>query len=57
MESTPRLDHPLVYVFSQQQSWVALRHLQTLAWMTAGLIQCGKISLTAWPPSGHSRAV
>jgi hypothetical protein len=57
MESTPRLDQTLVYVFSQQQSWVALRHLQTLAWMIVGLIPSGTISLTAWTPSGHSRAV
>jgi hypothetical protein len=25
--------------------------------MMVGLIQAGKISLTAWAPSGHSRAV
>jgi hypothetical protein len=50
MESTPRLYHTLVYVFSQHQNWVELRHLKTLAWMIVGLIQSGKISLTAWPP-------
>ena len=57
MESTPRLYHTLVYVFSQHQNWVDLRHLKTLAWMIVGLIQSGKISLTAWTPYVHSRAV
>src|SRR5882724_4591597 len=57
MESTPRLYHTLVYVFSQHQSWVELRHLNTLAWMIVGLIPSGKISLTAWTPDVHSRAV
>jgi dTDP-glucose pyrophosphorylase len=33
------------------------RHLKTLAWMMAGLIQAGKISLTGWVPYVHSRAV
>ena len=31
--------------------------MKTLAWMMAGLIQAGNISLTAWVPSVHSRAV
>jgi hypothetical protein len=31
--------------------------LKTLAWMIVGLIQSGKISLTAWTPYVHSRAV
>ena len=57
MESTPRLYDTLVDVLHQHQKWLDLRHLQTLAWMTAGLIQCGKISLTAWAPYVHSRAV
>jgi len=57
MESTPRLYHTLVDVFSQPQSWVELRHLKTLAWMIGGLIQSGNIRLTAWTPDGHSRAV
>jgi hypothetical protein len=57
MESTPRLDHTLVYVFSQHQNWLDRRHLKTLAWMMVGLIQSGKISLTAWTPYVHSRAV
>jgi predicted RNA binding protein YcfA (HicA-like mRNA interferase family) len=57
MESTPRLYDTLVDVLHQHQKWLDLRHLQTLAWMMAGLIQCGKISLTAWAPYVHSRAV
>jgi Transposase DDE domain len=57
MKSTPRLYNTLVYVCSQHQNWVDLRHLKTLAWMIAGLIQSGKISLTAWTPCVHSRAV
>jgi Transposase DDE domain len=57
MESTPRLYNTLVDVLHQHQKWLDLRHLKTLAWMTAGLIQCGKISLTAWAPYVHSRAV
>jgi predicted RNA binding protein YcfA (HicA-like mRNA interferase family) len=57
MESTPRLYDTLVNVLHQHQKWLDLRHLQTLAWMTAGLIQCGKVSLTAWAPYVHSRAV
>lgn len=57
MESTPRLYNTLVYVFSQHQNWVDRRHLKTLAWMVVGLIQSGTISLTAWTPSVHSRAV
>ena len=57
MDGTPRLYHTLVQVFSQQQNWVDLRHLKTLACMVVGLIETGKISLTAWAPSGHSRAM
>jgi predicted RNA binding protein YcfA (HicA-like mRNA interferase family) len=57
MESTPRLYDTLVDVLHQHQKWLDLRHLKTLAWMMAGLIQCGKISLTAWAPYVHSRAV
>jgi hypothetical protein len=57
MESTPRLYDTLVDVLHQHQKWLDLRHLKTLAWMTAGLIPCGKISLTAWAPYVHSRAV
>jgi hypothetical protein len=44
-------------VLHPQQKWLDLRHLKTLAWMTVGLIPCGHISLTAWAPDVHSRAV
>ncbi len=57
MEGTPRLYHTLVQVLSQQQNWLDLRHLKTLAWMLVGLMQSGKISRTAWVPYVHSRAV
>jgi signal recognition particle GTPase len=50
MEGTPRLYDTLVQVLSQQQNWVDLRHLKTLTWMVVGLMQAGKISLTAWAP-------
>jgi len=57
MESTPRLYDTLVHVLRQHQNWLDLRHLKTLAWMTVGLMQSGTISLTAWAPYVHSRAV
>jgi len=57
MESTPRLYDTLVHILSQHQNWLDCRHLKTLAWMMVGLIQSGKISLTAWVPYVHSRAV
>lgn len=57
MDGTPRLYDTLVQVLSQHQNWLDRRHLKTLAWMMAGLIQAGKISLTAWVPYVHSRAV
>jgi hypothetical protein len=57
MKSTPHLYHTLVYVCSQHQNWKDLRHLKTLAWMIVGLIQARTISLTAWTPFVHSRAV
>jgi Transposase DDE domain len=57
MEGTPHLYNTLVQVFSQHQNWVDLRHLKTLAWMMVGLMQSGNISLTAWAPYVHSRAV
>jgi hypothetical protein len=50
MESTPRLYDKLVEVLRQHQNWVDLRHLKTLTWMVVGLMQAGKISLTAWAP-------
>jgi hypothetical protein len=56
MESTPRLYNTLVEVLRQHQNWVALRHLKTLTWMVVGLMQAGKIRLTAWAPYVHSRA-
>jgi len=48
MEDTPRLHHTLVHVLSQHRKWLDARHYQTLAWMMAGLIQPGIISLIAW---------
>jgi hypothetical protein len=57
MESTPRLYDTLVHIFRQHQNWLDLRHLKTLAWMTVGLIQSGNVSLAAWVPYVHSRAV
>ena len=57
MESTLRLYHTLVCVLSQHRNWLDLRHLKTLAWMMIGLIQSGKISLTAWAPYVCSRAI
>ncbi len=46
-----------MHVLSQHQNWVDRRHLTTLAWMIVGLMQSGTISLTAWVPYVHSRAV
>jgi hypothetical protein len=57
MDGTSRLYDTLVLVLSQHQKWLDRRHLKTLAWMMAGLIQSGKISLTAWVLYVHSRAV
>ena len=57
MKGTPRLYDTLVQVLSQHQNWVDRRHLKTLAYMIVGLIQSDKISLTAWTPYVHSRAV
>jgi hypothetical protein len=57
MESTPRLDDTLVDVLSQHATWVDQRHLKTLAGMMVGLMQASMVSLTAWVPSVHSRAV
>jgi hypothetical protein len=57
MKGTPRLYDALVHVLSQHQNWVDRRHLTTLAWMIVGLMPSGKISLTAWVPYVHSRAV
>jgi hypothetical protein len=57
MESTPRLYETLVEVLSQHANWVDQRHLKTLAWMMVGLMQASMVSLTAWVPDVHSRAV
>ena len=57
MDGTPRLYDTLVQVLSQHQNWVDRRHLKTLACMVVGLIESGNISLTAWAPYRHSRAV
>ena len=57
MESTPRLYDTLAHILSQHENWVDRRHLKTLAWMIVGLIQARVVSLTAWAPYVHSRAV
>jgi Transposase DDE domain len=56
MEHTPQLYDTLVHVLSQHVTWLDQRHLKTLAWMMVGLIQAGRISLTAWAPDVVSRA-
>lgn len=56
MEGTLHLHDTLVHVLSQHRNWLDVRHLQTLAWMMVGLIQSGKIGLSAWAPYVHSRA-
>lgn len=56
MEGTLFLFGILVQVLSQHRNWLDRRHLKTLAWMMVGLIQSGKISLTAWAPYVSSRA-
>jgi hypothetical protein len=57
MESMPRLYETLAHVFSQHENWVDRRHLKPLAWMSVGLMQASVVSLTAWVPYVHSRAV
>jgi hypothetical protein len=57
MESIPRLYDTLVDVLSQHANWVDQRHLKTRAWMMVGLMQASMVSLTAWVPYVHSRAV
>jgi hypothetical protein len=57
MEGTPGLYETLVQVLNQHHHGLDRRHLKTLAWMMVGLIQSGHISLTAWVPYGHSRAM
>lgn len=56
MENTLRLYHTLIRVLGQHRKWLDLRHRKTLAWMMVGLIQSGRISLTAWVPYVQSRA-
>jgi hypothetical protein len=56
MENISRLYRTLVTVLIQHENWLDIRHLKTLAWMMAGLIESGIISLTAWVPYVHSRA-
>jgi hypothetical protein len=57
MENPLRLHHTLVQVLRKHRNWLDIRHLKTLAWMMTGLIQSGAISLAAWVPYVHSRAV
>ena len=57
MESTPRLDDTLVQVLSPHENRADRRHLKRLAWMMVGLMQASVVSLTAWAPYVHSRAV
>ena len=57
MESTPRLYETLVHGLSQHENWADRRHLKTLAWLMVGVIQARVVSLTAWAPYVHSRAV
>ena len=54
MGGTPHLYDTLVQVLSQHQNWVDLRHLKTLAWMIVGLMQSGKIRLTAGRPTSYT---
>jgi hypothetical protein len=56
MESTPLLYQTLVAVLGCHRNWLDMRHLKTLAWMIAGLVQSGKIGLSAWTAYVHSRA-
>lgn len=56
MERTSRLYDTLNQVLRQQENWLDIRHLYTLAWMIVGLIQSSTVSLTAWVPYVKSRA-
>ena len=56
MENTPHLYNTLIGVLSQHRNWLDVRHLKTLAWMMVGLMESGRISLTAWAPHVVSRA-
>lgn len=57
MENPLRLYHTLVQVLCNHRNWLDLRHLKMLAWMMTDLIRSGTVSLTAWVPYVHSRAV
>lgn len=57
MENSLRLYHTLVQVLRKHRNWLDIRHLKTLAWMMTGLMQSGTISLPAWQPYVHGRAV
>jgi hypothetical protein len=57
MENSLRLYNTTVQVLCKHRNWLDIRHLKTLAWMMTGLMQAGTISLTAWVPYVHSRAV
>jgi hypothetical protein len=57
MENSLRLYHTLVQVLRKHRKWLDIRHLKTLAWMMTGLMQSGTISLPAWVPYVHGRAV
>jgi hypothetical protein len=56
MENSPRLYSELVTLCGQPGQWRDVRHLQTLAWMVAGLIQAECVKLTAWVPFVQGRA-
>jgi hypothetical protein len=47
MEGTSRLYDTVIKILRQHENWLDLRHLYTLAWMIAGLIQSSTVSLTA----------
>jgi hypothetical protein len=57
MEGAPRLYNTLVQVLSRHRHWLDRRHLKTLAWRMAGLMPTSLISLTAWTPYVHRRAM
>jgi hypothetical protein len=56
MEDTPRLYDTLVRVLCKHGQWLDVRHMKTLAWMIAGLIQSERVNLTAWVPFVQGRA-
>ncbi len=47
MENSLHLYHTLIQVLRKYGNWLDIRHLKTLVWMMTGLIQSGRISLTA----------